>query len=59
MKRLIAFVLFLSLVIGLLSGCRPQFQPGAYTDDMGRTVDITHRSRKCFLPLAWEKKWLV
>lgn len=40
MKRLIIFVVLLSLLMGL-AGCRQsRFQPGTYTDDMGRPVSI-------------------
>jgi iron complex transport system substrate-binding protein len=39
-KRFIVFISLLALLAGLLTGCRPQFQPGSYTDDLGRTVAI-------------------
>lgn len=40
MKRLIIFVVLLSLLVGLV-GCRQlHFQPGTYTDDMGRAISI-------------------
>lgn len=39
MKRLAIFVFLLSLV-SVVAGCQPRFQPGAYTDDMGRVVSI-------------------
>jgi len=39
-KRLVIFVVLLSLLVSAVAGCQPQFQPGAYTDDMGRTVSI-------------------
>lgn len=36
------FIVFLALILlaGMLAGCQPQFQPGTYTDDMGRSVNI-------------------
>lgn len=39
-KQLAIFVIFLSLLVGLVAGCQPQFQPGTYTDDDGRSVSI-------------------
>ncbi|MBA7495784.1 Vitamin B12-binding protein [subsurface metagenome] len=40
MKQLGVFVVLLSLIISMVAGCQPQFQPGTYTDDMGRAVTI-------------------
>ena len=40
MKRFGIFVGLLSLLVGMVTGCQPQFQPGTYTDDMGRAVSI-------------------
>ena len=41
LKRLgICFVLLVSLLTGLFTGCQSGFQPGTYTDDAGRTVAI-------------------
>ena len=40
LKRLGAFVALLSLLVSMVAGCQPQFQPGTYIDDMGRTVSI-------------------
>lgn len=40
LKRLGILIASLSLVTSMAVGCQPQFQPGAYTDDMGRTVTI-------------------
>jgi len=34
------YIVLLSLLVSLVAGCQPQFQPGTYTDDMGRTVSI-------------------
>lgn len=39
MKGLAIFVVLLSLV-SVVAGCQPPFQPGTYTDDMGREVNI-------------------
>jgi len=40
LKRLGIFVVLLSLLVSMVAGCQPQFQPGTYTDDMGRAVAI-------------------
>ncbi len=40
MKRLSIFIVLLSLLVSTVTGCQPKFQPGTYTDDMGRTVSI-------------------
>jgi len=40
MKRLGIFVVLLGLLVSLVVGCQPQFQPGTYTDDIGRAVSI-------------------
>ena len=40
MKQLGIFVVMLSLLVSLVTGCQPRFQPGPYTDDMGRVVSI-------------------
>lgn len=40
LKRLSIFVAILSLLVNMLAGCQPQFQPGTYTDDLGRAVTI-------------------
>lgn len=39
-KRFGIFLVLLSLLVGVVSGCQPQFQAGTYTDDMGRAVTI-------------------
>lgn len=36
---ILAFSL-ISLLLGTATGCQPEFQPGTYTDDMGRQVSI-------------------
>jgi iron complex transport system substrate-binding protein len=46
MKRIAIFIVAACLLLGLLTGCKPQFQPGAYTDDAGRQVDITEIPEK-------------
>jgi iron complex transport system substrate-binding protein len=33
-------LVLLSLLVSLVAGCQPQFQPGTYTDDTGRAVVI-------------------
>ena len=33
-------IVLLSLLVSMVAGCQPQFQPGTYTDDMGRAVAI-------------------
>lgn len=40
LKRWGVFVVLLSLFVSMVAGCQPQFQPGTYTDDMGRPVAI-------------------
>lgn len=40
MKRIFAFLVCLSLLASVAMGCQPQFQPGTYTDDLGRAVSI-------------------
>lgn len=45
MKRLAIFLVLLSLFT-LVSGCQPQFQPGTYTDDMGRAVSLKEVPRR-------------
>ncbi len=41
LKQAGIFVVLLSLLISIVAGCQPQFQPGTYTDDAGRQVDIS------------------
>jgi iron complex transport system substrate-binding protein len=33
-------IIVISLLLGAISGCKSEFQPGTYTDDMGREVTI-------------------
>ncbi len=40
MKRIGVILSILSLLFGLIGGCKPSFQPGAYTDDLNRPVSI-------------------
>jgi len=40
MKRFIIFIVLSGLLASIVAGCQPQFQPGTYTDDMGRAVSI-------------------
>jgi iron complex transport system substrate-binding protein len=39
-KQLVVCIIILGLFVSVVSGCQPQFQPGTYTDDMGREVQI-------------------
>ena len=40
LKRLAIFLVLFGLFVSMVAGCQPQFQPGTYTDDTGRTVTI-------------------
>lgn len=40
MKQLGVLVVLLSLLVSMTIGCQAQFQPGTYTDDIGREVTI-------------------
>ena len=40
LKQLGIYIVLLSLFASLVTGCQAQFQPGTYTDDMGREVAI-------------------
>jgi len=40
MKRFTIFLISLSLLVSVVAGCQPQFQPGTYTDDLERVVSI-------------------
>ena len=46
MKGLGVFIVLLSLLISIVVGCQPQFQPGTYTDDMGRVVSINEAPQR-------------
>ena len=39
-KRLGIVIIMLSLLPSMVISCQPQFQPGSYTDDMGREITI-------------------
>ena len=39
-KEIGIFLILLSLLVSMVAGCQPEFQPGTYTDDMGREVQI-------------------
>ncbi|MDO8578914.1 MAG: cobalamin-binding protein [Dehalococcoidales bacterium] len=41
MKRFGVILSIFTLLVGLIGGCRPSFQPATYTDDMNRPVNIT------------------
>jgi iron complex transport system substrate-binding protein len=55
-KALVVFAVLLSLVIGMAVGCSPGFEPGTYTDDMGRGVTIEEVPQRivCFGPSITE-----
>jgi len=40
LKRLGILAVLLSLLVSMVAGCQPQFQPGTYIDDAGRAVTI-------------------
>ena len=40
MKQIAIFIVVLSVLFSAATGCQPGFQPGTYTDDMGREVNI-------------------
>ncbi len=40
LKRFFVLAMVVSLLVSAVIGCQPQFQPGTYTDDMGRAVSI-------------------
>ncbi len=40
LKRIVILAIITCTMLGLLAACKPQFQPGSYTDDMGRQVNI-------------------
>jgi len=40
LKRIVVLVIVACLLLGLLAGCKQKFQPGTFTDDTGRQVNI-------------------
>ena len=40
LKQVGILVVLLTLLVSAVPGCQPEFQPGPYTDDMGRQVEI-------------------
>ncbi|UCH42937.1 MAG: ABC transporter substrate-binding protein, partial [Dehalococcoidales bacterium] len=40
MKQIAIFILVLGVLSAVTTGCQTSFQPGTYTDDMGREVNI-------------------
>jgi iron complex transport system substrate-binding protein len=54
--KTVVFVVLLSLVIGTAVGCSQGFEPGTYTDDMGRGVTIEEVPQRivCFGPSITE-----
>ncbi len=55
-KALVIFVVLLSLLIGMTIGCKAEFEPGTYTDDLGRGVVIEEVPQRivCFGPSITE-----
>lgn len=41
LKQVGILIVLLSLLVSPVAGCQAQFQPGTYTDDIGRQVDIS------------------
>lgn len=41
LKKICIAVIIFGLLAGTVAGCQPQFQPGTYTDDIDRQVDIS------------------
>lgn len=41
LRKICIAVIIFSLLGGTVTGCQPQFQPGTYTDDLDRQVDIS------------------
>ncbi len=46
LKQLGVGLVLAGLLLGLVTGCQPQFQPGTYTDDAGRAVAIDRIPRR-------------
>jgi len=40
LKQVAILVALLTVIVTAIPGCQPEFQPGPYTDDMGRQVEI-------------------
>ncbi len=40
LRPFIGIFVILSLLVSAVAGCQPEFQPGTYTDDMGRQVEM-------------------
>jgi iron complex transport system substrate-binding protein len=55
-KAVVVFVVLLSLLIGTAVGCKAEFEPGTYTDDLGRGVIIDEVPQRivCFGPSITE-----
>lgn len=55
-KALVVFVVLLSLLAGTAVGCKAEFEPGTYTDDLGRGVVIDEVPQRivCFGPSITE-----
>ena len=46
MKRFGVIFVLLSLLVSLVAGCQPSFQPGAYTDDLNRSVSFNETPKR-------------
>jgi iron complex transport system substrate-binding protein len=55
-KAVVFFIVLLSLLVGMSFGCKAEFEPGTYTDDMGRGVVIDEVPQRivCFGPSITE-----
>lgn len=55
-KAVFVFVVLLSLLVGMTIGCKVEFEPGTYTDDIGRgvTIDEVPQRIVCFGPSITE-----
>lgn len=55
-KAVVVFIVLLSLLVGTAVGCKAGFEPGTYTDDMGRGVTIEEVPQRivCFGPSITE-----
>lgn len=55
-NKVVVFVVLLGLLIGMAVGCNAEFEPGSYTDDMGRGVVIEEVPQRivCFGPSLTE-----
>ena len=56
LKAVVVLVVLLSLLVGTAVGCKAEFEPGTYTDDLGRGVVIDEVPQRivCFGPSITE-----